>query len=650
MTNNKMTMNNAKKTKNVNNSKKANRAKDTSKTKKANKVSNASKTSKANNVNNASKTKKANKVSNANKTLMRNFTAAIVVLMSVLISACNSDSKVITTSYSPGEIALAIISSQESTVQLESIPSDDNYYSEYLTGIYGLDLDIIEDGVICYAGGVLAAEISVLKLNEASDVKSVEETLRAYMTKRASVFTGYAPDQSALLNNGIVASNGNYVALLVCDDPRGAQASFLACFSDDPPPLGDSALSQSGNNSVSIESGSSGGSTISDSNRQNSVDSSNENNAGDKNTDGSTDENSTIGDNSTNGSDDGTNDNSAANGAAAIDESNVTNSNSDNPGAEQNDKQTPGSSEPTDNAANKSGGNTSSVTDDGRLDKHTAGDNAAGSFGAGSGSGVVDSGVNDSESASSENDTPVTNDSGTKNAAGNDSVDSVDTTDSAGTDKSQTSESPPSDASDSESSSATTDLSDDKYNPEAILKAWRTGDASSLSEKNLYILNACKDIITSRTNDKMSDYEKELAIHDWIIDWAKYDPDALSNSPNAKPDPDNDNPYGLLHGKRAICSGFTSTFQLFMDMLNVRCISVQGSSGTEREDHAWNMVQIEGKWYCVDVTWNSPSGIIFTRSVRHTYFNVSSDFMRKTSHFWDETKTPVADSDKLYLG
>ena len=180
----------------------------------------------------------------------------------------------------------------------------------------------------------------------------------------------------------------------------------------------------------------------------------------------------------------------------------------------------------------------------------------------------------------------------------------------------------------------------DTYDHAAILGAWRDGDPDALSEKDRAILDACVAVITDHLTDDMSDYEKELTIHDWIVRWAEYDPEALSHAPNAKPDPDNDNPYGLLIRKKAVCMGYTSTFQLFMDLLDIECITVEGFSGTE--DHAWNMVRLDDTWYCVDVTWDDPVSILQTETMRHRFFNVSSEYLRNNRHQWDESATPEA--------
>jgi transglutaminase/protease-like cytokinesis protein 3 len=186
-----------------------------------------------------------------------------------------------------------------------------------------------------------------------------------------------------------------------------------------------------------------------------------------------------------------------------------------------------------------------------------------------------------------------------------------------------------------------------------ILNAYRSGQYDTLTGKNSAVLKTCVEVINNTIKPDMSNYDKELAIHDWIIEWADYDTEVVNRSPNAKPNPDNDNPYGVLVGRRGVCDGYSTTFKLFMDMLGIECITVLGSSFEGQDEitvrgivfnnldvHGWNMVKLDGEWYCVDLSWND---IFDDNEVnRHYYFNVTSDLMRKTNHQWDDSKVPEA--------
>lgn len=185
-----------------------------------------------------------------------------------------------------------------------------------------------------------------------------------------------------------------------------------------------------------------------------------------------------------------------------------------------------------------------------------------------------------------------------------------------------------------------------KYDSTRLLDAWRRGDWSGLAQRDQEILNVCQTVIGGAGFGDLSDYEKELAVHDWMIDHGRYDSNQLSNLPQYQENPDNDNPYGFLIGGVGVCRGYTSTFQLFMDLLGIECISVEGQSHSTRGEHAWNMVRLDGEWYCVEVTCDDPiTDLTVSAKTAHKYFNVTSEFMRSTQHYWDESGVPEASAE-----
>lgn len=179
------------------------------------------------------------------------------------------------------------------------------------------------------------------------------------------------------------------------------------------------------------------------------------------------------------------------------------------------------------------------------------------------------------------------------------------------------------------------------YQHDAIVTAFRNGNETNLSEKDYKILQICKTTIDAFITPDMSEYEKELAIHDWLLAQTEYDRAAHSASPFTQESSDNDNPYGTLIYGQSICLGYTTTFQLFMDLLEIECIVVQGQGNVARNEHAWNQVKLDGEWYCVDVTWDDPYGDNqLTEKQMHRFFNITSKEMKETNHFWDEANVP----------
>ena len=95
----------------------------------------------------------------------------------------------------------------------------------------------------------------------------------------------------------------------------------------------------------------------------------------------------------------------------------------------------------------------------------------------------------------------------------------------------------------------------------------------------------------------------------------------------------------------AVCLGYATTFQLLMDMAGVECITVAGASRSSTEDHGWNVVRLNGNWYCVDVTWDAnyrEYGYSRGRESEWRYFNITSNEMAATDHQWDYANIPEA--------
>ncbi|MDE6148905.1 MAG: hypothetical protein K2F81_02260 [Ruminococcus sp.] len=179
------------------------------------------------------------------------------------------------------------------------------------------------------------------------------------------------------------------------------------------------------------------------------------------------------------------------------------------------------------------------------------------------------------------------------------------------------------------------------YNTKSISDAYLSEDPSTLSDFDKKIYDKAVEIIDNVIHEDMSLYEKELAIHDYIVSNSEYDTANLGifheHSQNS------DNPYGVLINGKSICTGYATTFKMFMDMFEIPNIIVYAEDDN-RDDHAWNMVQLDNDWYYVDVTWDDPVSDIEDLPVSHIYFNVTEEFLRNNRHVWNSEGLPKADS------
>jgi hypothetical protein len=117
----------------------------------------------------------------------------------------------------------------------------------------------------------------------------------------------------------------------------------------------------------------------------------------------------------------------------------------------------------------------------------------------------------------------------------------------------------------------------------------------------------------------MNDYQKEKTIHDWIVTHIAYDKRLVSHSAYD----------GLMNG-HTVCQGYAL---LTYEMMKQAGIPVKIVEGTSRGiAHTWNLVQIGGKWYHLDTTWDDPVPDVAGRTV-YNYYNLTDSELR-TDHRW----------------
>ena len=157
-------------------------------------------------------------------------------------------------------------------------------------------------------------------------------------------------------------------------------------------------------------------------------------------------------------------------------------------------------------------------------------------------------------------------------------------------------------------------------------------------EESLKKLKDQVDKILKSVPEGLSEYERELFIHDYIINNCKYD-----RSKDLQRPWERYTCLGCLVRKEAVCEGYSKATQLLLMRLGVECRTITGSK--DQEQHMWNMVKIDNEWYHLDVTWDCTEDIN-----RYSYFNVTDDII-KHDHKINEEVSKMANMqvyDKNY--
>lgn len=157
----------------------------------------------------------------------------------------------------------------------------------------------------------------------------------------------------------------------------------------------------------------------------------------------------------------------------------------------------------------------------------------------------------------------------------------------------------------------------------------------TIEEKEAF--NILYDTTKKLTEDLSNDYDKELAIHNFITDNFRYGPLDMSNVPARA-----HSVTGFVLDGQGICEAYANTFYIMGQMAGLDVSIITGTANNI--NHMWNLINLEGEYYHIDVTSDDPAPDVPNRE-RYNYFNVSDDIISKT-HSWERGDFPQCSADK----
>lgn len=141
------------------------------------------------------------------------------------------------------------------------------------------------------------------------------------------------------------------------------------------------------------------------------------------------------------------------------------------------------------------------------------------------------------------------------------------------------------------------------------------------------------------------DYSKVRTVHDWFCENVKYDHGG-NNLNNIIDVINAHNIVGVFAHRKAMCEGIAKAVKVLLNAVDVKCIVASGtaalSSGNNVE-HAWNLVNISGQPYQLDVTFDI--GVKDGKLIGYDYFLLNDESITRTHR--SDVKLPACDSLNL---
>ena len=150
-----------------------------------------------------------------------------------------------------------------------------------------------------------------------------------------------------------------------------------------------------------------------------------------------------------------------------------------------------------------------------------------------------------------------------------------------------------------------------------------------------------------------SDYDKVLYVYDTLLEEVSYVLDS----------PDNQNIISTFINHETVRMGYAYGTQYLLEKLGVTCMTVIGSANGN--NHAWNLVSMDGDWYYVDTTYGNSQYVSLTEDIEglpsdvtldlrylfYDYFGVTTEEISKNHQFDSWITLPVCDAtaDNFYV-
>ncbi len=130
---------------------------------------------------------------------------------------------------------------------------------------------------------------------------------------------------------------------------------------------------------------------------------------------------------------------------------------------------------------------------------------------------------------------------------------------------------------------------------------------------------------------KSSTYDKLKVFHDYLVLNSSFQLGAAESGSY------NSSIYSALSktgGQGNVqCAGYAKAMKYLCDKSGINCMVITGNN-EKGDTHAWNIVDVDGSWYNLDVTWDDPLlSVPDEKYIRNAYFLVPDKWIKDNTHF-----------------
>ncbi len=144
------------------------------------------------------------------------------------------------------------------------------------------------------------------------------------------------------------------------------------------------------------------------------------------------------------------------------------------------------------------------------------------------------------------------------------------------------------------------------------------------AQTQLTFYNSLLDEVVAGIPAGATDFDKVLYLHDYLVRNYAYDYEGLAEEKATGTSVAVRDAYTFFYGKVGVCQAYMLAMIALCEEAGIPCLPVT----SDEMEHAWNLVQLDGEWYHVDVTWDDAGGEeepVYPSYVSYQYFLLSSE-------------------------
>ena len=139
----------------------------------------------------------------------------LLILLALSLGSCQNsvpEAKAL----DPAALSAALLEDLSFPTMLEIAP-------ERLQRYYPYDSSVFSVAYVHLAFDVVADEIAVFQVDESQKVADIKAGLNKHYSERADVFSAYAPEESARINNRLTVEHDRWLIIVITDDTETAE-------------------------------------------------------------------------------------------------------------------------------------------------------------------------------------------------------------------------------------------------------------------------------------------------------------------------------------------------------------------------------------------------------------------------------------------